>query len=455
MASPRPSRLVTRRHFLTTSATLGAGIFVAPAFLRAQAPNEKLNIAVIGSAGKGLDNLGKFMGHNYVALCDVDSKGIDRAKAEIEKKQGAPFTGKVYTDYRKMFDELKDYDAVSISTPDHHHYPATIRALALKKHVFCEKPLTHTIWEARDILKRAQQAGVATQMGNQGNASEDIRLTTEWIKAGLIGTVKEVHCWSNRPIWPQGILWPETEEQVPPNLDWDLFLGPAPKRHYTGAAHPFKWRGFWDFGTGAFGDMGCHIMNWPYTALGLGSPIAAECLSSEGTTKDSPPKKSVIKLEFAASADRPAVTLTWHDGGNLPPAEAFGGEIPVREDGKKTGNGALFIGDKGLLLDDYDKGGPRLLPADKMTGFTPPPKTLPRSPGHHQEWIDAIKGGKPAGSNFVDKACGLTEMVLIGHLAARVGPGKRIEWDAAAGRAKNAPETDPWINKEYRPGWKI
>lgn len=445
---------LNRRQFLSLSATIGAGIFVAPAFLRAQSPNRKLNLAIVGASGKGGDNLGKFMGHNIVALCDVDTGSVGRAKAQIEKAQGQAYSGKEYRDYRKMFDELKDYDAVVISTPDHHHFPATIRALAQKKHVYCEKPLTHTIWEARQIAKLAKEAGVATQMGNQGNASEDLRLTTEWIRSGAIGAVKEIHCWSNRPIWPQGVTWPTQADAIPENLDWDLWLGPAADRPYYKECHPFKWRGFWDFGTGAFGDMGCHILNWPYTALELGAPIAAECIVSEGATKDSPPNKSVIKLEFAAKGDRPALALFWHDGGFLPSAEQFGGEIAKREgDDKVTQNGSLFIGEKGRLFDDYDRGAPTLLPREKMADFKAPEKTLPRSKDHHNEWITAIEGGERAGSDFVNKSCGLTEMVLIGQLAARVGPGKRIEWDAATGTAKNVPEAAAYVNKSYRPGW--
>ena len=446
---------LNRRKFLTLSATIGAGVFAAPAILRAQSPSKKLNLAIIGASGKGGDNLGKFLDHNIVALCDVDVNGINKAKEQIEKKQGTAFSGKTYQDYRKLYDDLKDYDAVVISTPDHHHFPATIRALAQKKHVYCEKPLTHTIWEAREIAKLAKAAGVATQMGNQGNASEDIRLTTEWIQAGVIGPVKEVHCWSNRPIWPQGITWPEQASgPVPENLNWDLWLGPAADRPYYNECHPFKWRGFWDFGTGAFGDMGCHILNWPYTALELGQPIAAECISEEGATKDSPPKRSTIRLDFAAKGDRPAVTMYWHDGGNLPTAEQFGGEIFKREgDDKVTQNGSLFIGEKGRLLDDYDRGGPTLLPKEKMADFKAPEKRLPRSKDHHKEWITAIEGGERAGSDFVAKSAGLTEMVLIGHLAARVGPGKKIDWDSETGTAKNVPEAAKWVNKEYRPGW--
>ena len=449
MQSPRFSR----RRFLTLSTSIAAGVYAAPAFLRAQSPNSKLNIAMIGVGGKGDDNYKGLKSENIVAICDVDSKTLAKA---AERSPGA----KQFRDYRKMFDELKggEYDAVVVTTPDHHHFPATIRALKAKKHVYCEKPLTHTIWEAREIARLAKEAGVATQMGNQGNASEDLRLTTEWIKAGVIGNVKEVHSWSNRPIWPQGINWPTQADEIPESLDWDLWLGPAAQRPYYSKCHPFNWRGFWDFGTGAFGDMGCHILNWPYTALDLGAPISAECVEEEGATKDSPPKKSRIKLEFAANGNRPAVTLFWHDGGNLPTPEQFGGEIPTRKNGKgeteKTENGSLFIGEKGTLFDGYDGDeAPRLLPAAKMEGFKAPDKTLPRSPGHYKEWIDACKGGPKAGSDFAAKSAGLTEMVLIGHLAARVGPGKKIEWDAAAGKSKNLPETDQYVNKTYRKGW--
>lgn len=445
---PMNQTSLSRRRFLSLSATIGAGIFAAPAILRCQSPNSKLNLAIIGFGGQGNSNYNAFKSQNIVAFCDVDSKSLAKgAEREPDAKQ--------FRDYRKMFDELKDYDAVVISTPDHHHYPATIRALKLKKHVYCEKPLTHTIWEAREIGRLAKEAGVATQMGNQGNASEDIRLTAEWIKAGAIGKVTEVHSWSNRPIWPQGITWPAEGDPVPENLDWDLWLGPAAERPFYKGVHPFNWRGFWDFGTGAFGDMGCHILNWPFTALDLGLPITAECVSEEGATKDSPPKKSVIRLDFAAKGDRGALSLFWHDGGNLPSKEKFAGEDSPREDGKKTENGSLFIGDKGVLYDDYDKGGPTLLPRTKMADFKAPDKTIPRSPGHYQEFLAACKGGPKAGSDFAAKSAALTEMVLLGHLAAHVGPGKKIEWDAEKGHAKNVPEAEAYINKTYRAGWKV
>lgn len=444
MTSPR----VSRRRFLRLSTTLAAGIYAAPAILRAQSPNSKLNIAMIGVGGKGNDNYNGVKGENIVAICDVDTGSLSKA---AERSPGA----RQFRDYRKMYDELKssEYDAVVVSTPDHHHFPATLRALKAKKHVYCEKPLAHTIWEVREIGRLAKEAGVATQMGNQGNASDDIRRTTEWIKAGVIGKVKEVHCWSNRPIWPQGITWPTQADPNPENLDWELWLGPASDRPYYKECHPFKWRGFWDFGTGAFGDMGCHILNWPYTALDLDSPVTAECLEEEGATKDSPPKKSRIKLEFAARGDRPAITLYWHDGGNLPGEDKTGGMPLTRDDGKKTENGSFFIGETGMLYDDYDRGGPTLWPKAKAEGFKAPEKTIPPSPGHYVEWISACKGGPKAGSDFVAKSCGLTEMVLLGQLAAHAGPGKKLEWDASEGKLKNWPDGNQFVKKSYRKGW--
>ena len=436
-----PNSSLSRRRFLSLSATVGAGLFAAPAFLRSQSPNSKLNIALIGVGGKGTDNYNGVKSENIVALCDVDAKSLAQAA------EGSP-AAQQFRDYRKMFDELKDYDAVVISTPDHHHFPATMRALQAKKHVYCEKPLTHSVWEARQVEEAARNAKVATQMGNQGNAGDNIRVATEWVQSGALGEIKEVHSWSNRPIWPQGIDRPGGTHQVPGDLDWDLWLGPAPERPYHPAYHPFKWRGFWDFGTGALGDMGCHILNWPFTALSLGSPTSFECLVQQGMTKESPPLKSVIAYDFAAEDKRPAVRVYWHDGG-LTPTEALS-EIPRNDKGVFPDNGTLFVGEKGKLWAEYDKA-PVIVPTSRKDDFAKPEKTLPRSPGHYAEWLQACKGGQPAGSDFVAKACRLTEFVLLGNLAIRAG--KKIEWDASAGRAKNAPELDAHIRREYRAGW--
>ncbi|HEX5176740.1 MAG TPA: gfo/Idh/MocA family oxidoreductase, partial [Chthoniobacteraceae bacterium] len=327
-------------------------------------------------------------------------------------------------------------------------------AIQRGKHVYCQKPLTHTIWEAREIAKAARKYKVATQMGNQGNAGENIRLTTEWIQSGAIGAVREVHAWSNRPIWPQGVERPKDTPPVPETLNWDVWLGPAPERPYSPEYHPFKWRGFWDFGTGALGDMGCHILNWPFTALSLDLPQSVECLVQQGMTKESPPVKSLIAYDFPAGANnsRGPVRVYWHDGG-LTPTEGLS-DIPLDAKGKMPENGTLFIGEKGKLWAEYDKA-PKIVPTSRASEFSAPPKTLPRSPGHHVEFIQACKGsGKRAGSDFVAKACRLTEFVLLGNLAIRAG-NKKIEWDAATGRAKNNPGLDKYIHRDYRPGWII
>ncbi len=432
---------LSRRRFLSLSATVGAGLFAAPAFVRSQSPNSKLNIALIGVGGKGEDNYNGVKGENIVALCDVDAKSLAKGAERSPAAQQ-------FRDYRKMFDALKDYDAVVVSTPDHHHFPATMRALQARKHVYCEKPLTHTVWEARQIEEAARNAKVATQMGNQGNAGDNLRLATEWVQSGALGEVKEVHSWSNRPIWPQGIERPGGTHEVPADLDWDLWLGPSGERPYHPDYHPFKWRGFWDFGTGALGDMGCHILNWPFTALSLGLPATFECLVQQGMTKESPPLKSVIAYDFPATEKRPAVRVYWHDGG-LTPTEGLSG-IPRNNKGEFPDNGTLFVGENGKLWAEYDKA-PIIVPTSRKGDFKQPEKTLPRSPGHYEEWLDACKGGQAAGSDFVAKACRLTEFVLLGNLAVRAG--KKIEWDAAAGRAKNAPELDRYIHRDYRPGW--
>ena len=398
---------------------------------------------MIGVAGKGGDNFNGLKSENIVALCDCDASAVRKA---AEKAPDA----KQFRDYRKMFDELKDYDAVCISTPDHHHFLATMRALKAGKHVYCEKPLTHSIGEARAINEAAKAAKVATQMGNQGNAGENIRQTTEWIQSGAIGTIREVHAWSDRPIWPQGIERPEGTHEAPADLDWDLWLGPAQDRPFHPAYHPFKWRGFWDFGTGALGDMGCHILNWPFTALSLDMPTTVECLVQQGMTKESPPVKSTILYQFAERDGKPAFPLYWHDGGLRPTAGLS--DIPLDNKGRVPQNGTLFIGDKGKLWAEYDKA-PFIVPVSRKDDFKQPEKTIPRSPGHYAEFIEAAKGGKPAGSDFVIKATKLTEFVLLGNLAVRAG--KKIEWDAEAGKVTNVPEANDYVMRQPRAGWGV
>jgi len=358
-----------------------------------------------------------------------------------------------------MFDEMaKGIDAVFVATPDHHHAPASMLALAHRKHVYCEKPLTHSIYEARRLAEAARQAKVATQMGNQGMSSEGTRLLVEFIQAGAIGPVREVHVWTDRPVnwWPQGVDRPAYTDPVPAGLDWDLFLGPAPERPYAEVHrdgpfkgkkvyHPFVWRGWWDFGTGALGDIACHAMAPAFWALGLGLPAAVEARHS-GCNTETFPNWSVITYEFPARGERPPAKLVWYDGKQKPPRP------PELEPERNLGdNGSLFVGEKGAILLDQ---APRLLPEAKMKEYKRPDPSIPRVPkdDHHEDWFLACKGGRPACSNF-DFAGPLTEAALVGNLAIRFG--KRIEWDGPAMKATNAPEAAPLVRREYRKGWTL
>ena len=437
IAFPSPSLRISRRRFLYGSAALGAAaLFAGPSLLRGRDLNGKLNIGMIGLGGKSGDNLKGIAGENVVALCDVDGASLERIAAQYPQATK-------HRDFRRLL-EQKDIDAVVVTTPDHIHAVASIAAMKLGKHVYCEKPLTHSVWEARELRKAARQYKVATQMGNGGHASESVREAVEWIQAGVVGKVREVHAWSNRPIWPQGIARPNDTPPAPGSLDWDLWIGPAPMRPYHPAYHPFKWRGWWDFGTGALGDMGCHIIDAAFWALDLGAPSTVEAESS-GVNEETAPTWSIVRYQFAARGTLPPVKFTWYDGGKLPARELT--ELPA--DQKLMDNGSLFVGDKGKLL--FERGKPlRILPERKE--FKPPPKTVPRSPGHYKEWIDACKGGPAAMSNF-DYAGPLTEMVLLGNVALRAG--RKIEWDSAKLQVANMPEAARFVRREYRDGWRL
>jgi predicted dehydrogenase len=314
-------------------------------------------------------------------------------------------------------------------------------ALRRGKHVYCEKPLTHSVWEARTLAQTARAQKVATQMGNQGQAGEGPRRVREYIQAGAIGTVREVHHWTDRPLgwWAQGIDRPGERPPVPDHLDWDLWLGPAPERPYHPAYHPFAWRGWWDFGTGALGDMGCHAMDPIFRALDLRHPITVEASSTE-CFPETAPLASMVHFTFAAGEGRPRVKLNWYDGGLKPrPPDAL-------EPGMTLGtNGVIYVGDEGVLFNET------LLPKERRESFTPPPKTLPRSPGHHREWIDACKGGAPAGACF-DFAGPLTEAVLLGNVAIRIR--KKLCWDPEKLEITNVPEANPYLRRAYRKGWE-
>jgi predicted dehydrogenase len=441
--NPRPRS--SRRAFLKQSTWTCAGLWIAGSRVLGaepvRSPNDRLGVGIIGAAGRGAANLKAIAGagENIVALCDIDDVNLGRAAAQFP-------AAKTCNDFRRLL-EQKGVDAVVVTTPDHTHAVAAALALRLAKHVYCEKPLTHSIHEARTLARLAAEAKVATQMGNAGHSSESTRRVVELVRSGAIGPVHEVHAWTNRPIWPQGIDRPADTPPVPEHVHWDLWLGPAPERPYHGAYHPFKWRGWWDFGTGALGDMGCHIFDPPYWALDLRLP---DRVSAEGPPRhpETAPAWSIVRYEFPARGSQPPVALTWYDGGKLPPPELFDGQPPA-----PGSSGSVLVGAKGRLVVNHGRGGSRLLPEREFAGFTPPERTLPRPAGHHEEWIEACKSGAPTGTNF-DYSAALTETVLLGNVALH--SGREIAWDAANMQPKyGGPLDDLYIRREYRKGWSL
>ncbi len=437
---------MTRRVFLGAAAATAGAAIVRPRMARAASPNSKLNIAAVGVGGRGRGNIHECGSENIVALCDVDEQYAAKVFKEFPN-------AKRYKDYREMLDKQKDIDAVIVSTPDHLHAIVSMAAIKAGKHVYCEKPLTHTIYEARELTKAAREHKVVTQMGIQGHSMEGIRLVTEWINDGAIGTVREVHVWTDRPAgwWPQGVGRPADTPAAPDTLDWDLWLGPAPERPYHPAYCPFVWRGWWDFGCGALGDMACHLFDAPYSALDLGVPSSVEA-SSTPVNNETAPLASTIHYEFPAKGKRPAVKLTWYDGGIRPPRP------PQLEDGRPMGNkngGLLIVGDDGVIMgSDENVQAPCLLPASRMKDYQQPEKTIPRSKGQHEEWVEACKANNPTAalSNF-DYSGPLTEVVLLGNLSIR--SGQKIVWDAENLKCTNAPDANQFVHCEYRKGWSL
>jgi predicted dehydrogenase len=431
-----------RRDFMKTTAATGIGFWVA-AGLKAdesKSPNEAIAMASVGIGGKG-DSDSRDAGEfgRMVAICDVDERKLNAAGEERFPD------AKRYTDYRKMLEELGDkIDAVTVSTPDHVHAPAALMAMRMGKHCFCQKPLTRTIYEARLMAKVAKEKNLATQMGNQGTADSGLRKSAAIVKSGALGTIQEVHVWTNRPIWPQGGARPK-EANCPPELKWDEWIGPAPMRPYAkGVYHPFAWRGWWDFGCGALGDMACHTMNMPYMALGLRDPISAQAVSS-GHNKDSYPKWSKIVYDFAATPERPALKLFWYDGGQLPSEEIVGEKVGE--------SGCLVIGEKGKLFTGGDYGADMKLSVPEPTDVK-----FVESPGHFEEWVQAIKGGPAPMSNFPDYSGPLTEMVLLGNLAVWVadkGEGDKIQWDAKNMKCTNIEGLETLVKPTYREGYTL
>lgn len=455
IASEQRDKKISRRDFLSRAAVVAGAVTIVPRHVLGGSghtpPSEKLNIAGIGVGGQGGSDLRQLSSENIVALCDVD----DRRAAGTFKRFP---TARRYKDFRNMLEkEDRNIDAVVVATPDHVHAIASITAIKMGKHVYCEKPLTRTVYEARMAAKAAREAKVATQMGNQGMAFEGNRLINEWIWGGAIGPVREVHVWSDRPThsgkkplyWAQGIGRPTDTRPVPSSLDWDLWLGPAPYRPYHPAYVPFSWRGWWDFGSGGLGDMGIHNLAPVFSALKLGAPTSVHA-SSTPVYEETLPLASTVHYEFPARGDMPPVKLHWYDGGIIParPDELQEGQELPRDDG------VIFVGDKGkMLVEGWGGRSPRLIPDAKMKAYRRPPKTLPRSIGHHKEWIQACKSGTPTRSNF-DFAGPLTEAVLLGAVSVRMG-GKKLNWDSANLKVTNVPEANEYLHYQYRQGWTL
>jgi len=441
---------VSRRTFLKTASVASAAV-AFPHVMRSQqgqSPNNKLNVACIGAGGRGGAAVNGMKEENIVALCDVDEA---RAAGSFKLHPNA----KRFRDFRQMLDQLgNSIDAVTVSTPDHMHFPIAMAAMSLGKHVFVEKPMAHTIAETRKMAQLAREKKVATQMGNQGHAADGTRILKEWYQAGVLGDVKEVHSWTDRPIWPQGVKGFDHSKLmpvVPKTLDWDLWLGIAAARDYDPGYLPFNWRGFWDFGTGALGDMGCHMMDGGFWAFDLTAPTTVEAVSAN-QTPISGPTASVVTYHFPTQAGRSSpLKWVWYDG-NMAPV------IPpeLELDRKLPDNSTLIIGTKATVLAHSNYFTVRIIPEAKMQEMASslPPKTIPRIPAgdHFAEWINACKGGTPAGANF-DYASRLTEMVLLSNVAVRAR--RRIDWDSAAMKVTNVAAANDFITKQYRPGFGV
>jgi predicted dehydrogenase len=447
----RDERL-SRRDFMGAAAAVAA-FTVVPRHVLGGAgqtpPSEKVNVAGVGVGGMGGSNTNNCAsaGANIVALCDVDSA---YAKKVFERYPNA----RTWTDFRKMLDEQKDIDAVIVATPDHLHAVIALAAMQRGKHVYVQKPLTRLVAEARALTEAARKYKVVTQMGNQGHSGNGVRDICEWIWAGVIGEVREVHAWTNRPIWPQGIDRPKEEQPVPDTLNWDLWIGPAPMRPYNKCYAPFAWRGWWDFGGGALADMACHVLDPVFWALKLKYPTSVEA-SCTPVNKETFPLASIVHYEFPAREGMPAVKVHWYDGGLKPERpEALEIGRPLNQ----AASNVLFMGSKGVLRCGEYGDHPQLLPYERMREFSKnkPPQTLKRvGMSHEANWLEAIKTGGQATSHF-DYAGPLTEMVTMGNLA--IWPdnvGKKLLWDGENMRVTNDEKADDYVHPHYREGWSL
>jgi hypothetical protein len=464
---------MTRRRFIYYSA-LAAGAATLPlgcatASPRKLASSDKLRIAAVGGGGKGESDVACCGAEEIVAIADVDP---NRAANALKKFPNAKF----YSDWREMFDkEGKNIDAVTVSTPDHLHALVASAAIKMDKHVYCQKPLTQTVYEARYLRDLAKKHGVVTQMGNQGSSEEGLRRAVEVVQAGVIGPVRQIHVWSNRPIWPQGITTPPGQDPIPKDFKWDLWLGPArPRAFKKDVYHPFAWRGWFDFGTGALGDMACHTANMPFRAAQLEYPSLVELVDHSELNPDTYPKTSKIRFVFPPRKGLPETEFFWYDGNPgdksvklLRPNEEITKDVKDLLE-KVPDSGALLIGEKGIVFSDNDYGSrffvkmkdeKELINGNVHEAAKAVPKTIPRNMHEgeadlkqHLEWIDACKGGPTPYSNF-DIAAYLTEIILLGCVALRVG--KKLDWDGPKMAAKNAPEAAHFVKREYRKGWAL
>ena len=433
----------SRRRFLKTSAASAFAFQVVPS--RVFGANARVAVAGIGAGGKGASDIAgaQGAGADIVALCDVDTRRLEAATKKYPGSKG-------FVDFRKMLEVMGDsVDAVTVSTPDHTHFHATLAAIKLGKHVYCQKPLTHSIWEARTLTAAAAEHKVITQMGNQAHAGDPIRRAVELIRAGIVGKVTEVHAWTNRPIWPQGMEARLPEQPVPEHIDWNLWIGPAPLREYNAGYMPFKWRGWWDFGTGALGDMGCHIMDMPFWALELKHPTAVEA-HEVGNSAECGPKQSRVTYTFPAGKHHHQMPFVWYDGGLMPDESVFAGTVVNSKTAKNFD--LIVIGDKGKFLFKRNSNKWMTTPAG-LVDDCKPDESIPRVKDEDHEWIDAIRGTGHAPLSAFGQSGPFTETVLLGNLAIRLG--KKIEWDGPKLKATNAPEADALIRREYRMGWEV
>jgi len=463
----------SRREFIKNTSVAAAGFMIVPRHVLGRgfvAPSDKLNIAGIGAGGKGendLAEMAKSPNVNIVALVDVDDRQAVKSRERFPK-------AKYYKDFREMLDKEKNnIDACTISTPDHFHAVATLAAMQLGKHVYTQKPLTHDIYEARVLAEAAKKYKVVTQMGNQGASGDGVRQMMEWYNAGLIGDATEIHCWTNRPVWPQGFGKPTSRDAIPKELDWDKWLGPTQFEEYHKEYVPFNWRGYWSFGTGALGDMACHIIDPAWRTVGLTYPTSVECsvvnlyekMWEASYHPDSCPAASSLKLDFPGAPGKPDVKLYWLDGGILPERPAELGPDEVMGD---DGGGAIITGTKGKIMCSVYGENPQLLPTSR-TKEANVPKTLARVPeGHYLQWVNAcIAGyGKKTVSSPFEYAGPLTESILMGNLAIRsfslkdsagkefIGR-KKLLWDAKNMKITNFDEANQFVKREYRNGWKL